>query len=92
VDDQYEENDNESRYQDTSKFNEELHLAALGDPANSRNAILATFRGYCSELFVYGKCSRKDSGCPLDHTSSGQERCIQSFALLTKRELSQHCL
>ena len=92
VDDQYEENDNESRYQDASEFNEELHLAALGDPANPRNAILATFRGYCSELFVYGKCSRKDSGCPLDHTSSGQERCIQSFALLTKRELSQHCL
>jgi hypothetical protein len=63
-------------------------LTAISDPTNARNAILATFRGYCSELFVFGKYSK--SGCTLDHTASGQERCIQSFALLTKRELIQH--
>ena len=58
--------------------------------STSRNAISAAFRGYCSEAFVYGKCSRRDSGCQMDHSTAAQERCILSFALLTKRELSQH--
>lgn len=54
------------------------------------NAIASTFRGYCSELFVFGKCSRRDTSCSLDHSSAGQERCIQSFTCLAKRELGQH--
>ena len=64
--------------------------AAMTDAPNARNAIAATYRGYCSELFVFGACHRRNSGCPLDHSSAGQERCIQSFALLTKRELTSH--
>ena len=65
-------------------------FAAITDNPSARNAIAATFRGYCSELFVYGKCNRRDHGCTLDHSSAGQERCIQSFNLLLKRELVAH--
>ena len=65
-------------------------INAQPSPLSYRNAISATFRGYCSELFVHGKCSRRDSGCHMDHSAAAQERCIQSFALLTKRELSKH--
>ena len=57
---------------------------------NFRSALGSTFRGFCSELFVFGKCSKKDSGCSFDHSSSGQEKCIQSFNLLAKRELLTH--
>ena len=64
--------------------------AAMTDAPSARNAIAATYRGYCSELFVFGTCHRRDSGCPLDHSAAGQERCIQSFTLLTKRELTSH--
>ena len=65
-------------------------FAAITDNPSARSAIAATFRGYCSELFVYGKCNRRDHGCTLDHSSAGQERCIQSFNLLMKRELVAH--
>ena len=65
-------------------------FAAMTDAPSARNAIAATYRGYCSELFVFGTCHRRDSGCPLDHSSAGQERCIQSFNLLAKRELTSH--
>ena len=65
-------------------------FAAITNNLSARNAIAATFRGYCSELFVYGKCNRRDHGCSLDHSSAGQERCIQSFNLLMKRELVAH--
>jgi hypothetical protein len=64
--------------------------AAMTDSPSARNAIAATYRGYCSELFVFGTCHRRDSGCPLDHSAAGQERCIQSFTLLAKRELTSH--
>ena len=60
------------------------------DNPSARGAIAATFRGYCSELFVYGKCNRRDHGCSLDHSSAGQERCIQSSNLLMRRELVAH--
>lgn len=65
-------------------------INSINASSTSRNAISAAFRGYCSEAFVYGKCSRRDSGCQMDHSTAAQERCILSFALLTKRELSQH--
>jgi hypothetical protein len=65
-------------------------FAAITDNPSARSAIAATFRGYCSELFVYGKCNRRDHGCSLDHSTAGQERCIQSFNLLMKRELVAH--
>jgi hypothetical protein len=65
-------------------------LIAITDTNSARSSISATFRGYCSELFVFGKCHRKDSGCLFDHSAAGQERCIQSFSLLAKRELSTH--
>ena len=60
------------------------------DQHRSRAAVSATFRGFCSEAFVYGKCTRHNSGCTFDHSAAGQERCIQSFTLLAKRELQQH--
>jgi hypothetical protein len=62
-------------------------LAAFQD-TGVRTSISATFRGFCSELFVFGKCNRSD--CTFDHSPSGQERCIQSFGLLFKRETVQH--
>jgi hypothetical protein len=65
-------------------------LTAITDTNNARSSISATFRGYCSELFVFGTCHRRDSGCSFDHSAAGQERCIQSFHLLAKRELSTH--
>jgi hypothetical protein len=65
-------------------------LAISTDQHRSRAAVSATFRGYCSEAFVYGKCTRQNSGCTFDHSAAGQERCIQSFTLLAKRELQQH--
>jgi hypothetical protein len=63
---------------------------ALSASPSYRTAISATFRGYCSELFVYGKCSKRDTGCTMDHSSAAQERCINSFVLLSKRELGMH--
>jgi hypothetical protein len=69
---------------------EDTLLAINSDLNRSRSAVSDTYRGYCSELFVYGKCLRQHSGCTFDHSSAGQERCIQSFSLLTKRELQQH--
>jgi hypothetical protein len=65
-------------------------LAISTDQHRSRSAVSATFRGFCSEAFVYGKCARQNSGCTFDHSAAGQERCIQSFTLLAKRELQQH--
>jgi hypothetical protein len=69
---------------------DESLLAINVDQHRSRSAVSATFRGYCSEAFVYGKCARQHSGCTFDHSAAGQERCIQSFSLLTKRELQLH--
>ena len=71
---------------------DETLLTALNtnNPSNSsRAAIAATFRGYCCELFVLGKCSQSKN-CPNDHSSAAQERCLQSFNLLSKRELTAH--
>ena len=62
-------------------------LIAMGD---TRSAIFSTYRGYCSELFVFGSCSKLQSGCKFDHSPAGLERCITSFTLLGKRELLQH--
>jgi hypothetical protein len=64
--------------------------AAMTDSPSARNAIAATYRGYCSELFVFCTSHRCDLGCPLDRSAAGQERCIQSFTLLVKRELTSH--
>jgi hypothetical protein len=69
---------------------DESLLAINVDQHRSRSAVSATFRGYCSEAFVYGKCARQHSGCTFDHSTAGQERCIQSFSLLAKRELQLH--
>ena len=65
-------------------------LSSIGDPNTFRSAIAATFRGFCMEKFVFGKCSKQDSACSFDHSSAGQEKCIQSFNLLSKRELLLH--
>ena len=87
------EQDHDNTYspsiQSPKNDNSNLMLLAVQQNPPS-NAIASTFRGYCSELFVFGKCSRRDTSCSLDHSSAGQERCIQSFTLLTKRELTQH--
>jgi hypothetical protein len=65
-------------------------LSSIGEPNTFRSAIAATFRGFCMEKFVFGKCSKQDLGCSFDHSSAGQEKCIQSFNLLSKRELLLH--
>ena len=65
-------------------------LSSIGEPNTFRSAIAATFRGFCMEKFVFGKCSKQDSDCSFDHSSAGQEKCIQSFNLLSKRELLLH--
>ena len=69
---------------------DESLLAINVDQHRSRSAVSATFRGYCSEAFVYGKCARQHSGCTFDHSTAGQERCIQFLSLITKRELQLH--
>ena len=46
--------------------------------------------GYFSELFVFGSCSKLQSGCKFDHSPAGLERCTTSFTLLGKRQLLQH--
>ena len=74
----------------TQKKTPTLLTRAINATQSYRTAISAAFRGYCSEVFVYGKCSRRDSGCTMDHSSAAQELCIKSFFLLSKRELSQH--
>jgi hypothetical protein len=81
---------NDSNTPDTIYHEADTLLAINSDLNRSRSAVSDTYRGYCSELFVYGKCSRQHSGCTFDHSAAGQERCIQSFSLLTKRELQQH--
>lgn len=80
----------DSNTHDTICHEEDTLLAINSDLNRSRSAVSDTYRGYCSELFVYGKCSRQHSGCTFDHSAASQERCIQSFSLLTKRELQQH--
>lgn len=70
---------------------DESLLSALTTNNPSRAAIAATFRGYCCELFVFGKCSQAKN-CPNDHSSAAQERCLQSFNLLSKREIAAHGL
>ena len=74
----------------TSKHNQNDTTLLTMQQTLPPNAIASTFRGYCSELFVFGKCSRRDTNCLLDHSTAGQERCIQSFNFLAKRELTQH--
>jgi hypothetical protein len=85
----YSEDDNYN-IDTTSNSNTVASYCALSASQSFRTAISATFRGYCSELFVYGKCSKKDTGCAMDHSSAAQERCINSFVLLSKRELGMH--
>jgi hypothetical protein len=63
---------------------------AVADVSLFRSAIAATFRGYCCELFVFGTCTKRNSGCTYDHSAAGQEMCINSFVLLSKRELTAH--
>ena len=65
-------------------------LNAVADVNSFRSAIASTFRGYCCEYFVFGTCPKRYSGCSYDHSAAGQEMCIQSFVLLSKRELSLH--
>ena len=68
-------------------------LSAIATPDtrnNVRQAIAATYQGYCSELFVLGTCPRQNNNCPFDHSAPALERCIRSFTLLSKRELQLH--
>ena len=77
----------EESYDDTD--NDDTVLLAV-QQTTTPNAIASTYRGYCSDLFVFGNCPRRETSCSLDHSAAGQERCIQSFHLLAKRELGQH--
>lgn len=78
----------------TTTFEEEVHedalFAIVEDLPGPRVAVALAFRGYCSELFVTGKCPRRDTTCTYDHSAAGQERCIQSFSCLSKRDLNAH--
>ena len=65
-------------------------LNATAEVNPFRSAIAATFRGYCCEQFVFDSCSRRNSGGTYDHSAAGQEICINSFVLLSKRELTAH--
>ena len=73
---------------DDAVSNDESSFAAV-EETGPRASVALTFRCYCSETFVTGKCSRRDT-CSYDHSAAGQERCIQSFTLLVKRELGEH--
>ena len=76
---------------DDQSTNDDLCALTLTDTRNNvRQAIAATYQGYCSELFVLGVCPRKQSGCPFDHSAPALEKCIRSFTLLSKRELHLH--
>jgi hypothetical protein len=79
--------DNEEAYDDTN-HDDTVLLAA--QQTTVPNAVASTYRGYCGDLFVFGNCPRRETSCILDHSAAGQERCIQSFHLLAKRELGQH--
>jgi hypothetical protein len=65
-------------------------LAATADPLTARGAIVSAFRGFCSELYVNGNCSRRTSGCNFDHSPEGLARCTTSFQLLASRNLKDH--
>ena len=69
------------------KTHYEPTLISMGD---IRSAIFLTYRGYCSELFVFGSCSKLQSGCKFDHSAATLELCIKSFTLLSKRDLLQY--
>jgi hypothetical protein len=71
-------------------IDDEALFATVEDYTGQKTAVALAFRGYCSELFVTGKCPRRDTNCPYDHSAAGQERCIQSFSCLAKRELNVH--
>jgi hypothetical protein len=85
----YSEEYDSTNYIDT-KRKDNYSLQAITEPITFRSAMAATFRGYCSELFVFGKCSKRDATCSFDHSAAGQERCIESFTLLAKRETLRH--
>jgi hypothetical protein len=63
-------------------------LNIMSSNSASQVAIAATFRGYCCELFVLGKCSKPN--CTNDHSAAAQERCIMSFSHLARRDLGAH--
>jgi hypothetical protein len=57
--------------------------------ASPRESSMASiFRGYCAKKFITGRCG--DDGCKFSHDAAGQELCIQSFYLLSKRQLDEH--
>jgi hypothetical protein len=88
----------EECYDDTPDFSQiysqkdttPTSINAMSEPNTFRSTISATFRGFCSELFVFGHCSKLHSECSYDHSSAGLEMCIKSFSLLSKRELMTH--
>ena len=57
-----------------------------------RSAIFSTYRGYCSELFVFGSCSKLQSGYKFDHSAATLELCINSFTLVSKRSATTYLL
>jgi hypothetical protein len=75
---------------DAGSFYSPDTLAAFTDPLTARGAIVSAFRGYCSELYVNGNCSRRTSGCNFDHSPEGLARCTTSFQLLAARNLKDH--
>ena len=77
-------------YFDSSDNFEYLNPQLNALQESSYSSISAVLRGYCSSHFVFGECSKRLTGCSFDHSASGLERCIQSFTLLSKRELDRH--
>ena len=66
------------------------HEPTLSSMGDVRSAIFSTYRRYCSELIVFGSCSKLQSGCKFDHSAATLELCIKSFTLLSKGDLLQH--
>ena len=87
------DNDYFEEYEDPQQYPENnqpdtVPQYSLTSIERSQNAIASTFRGFCCDHFVFGKCTKKD--CIFDHSSKGQEMCQQSFHLLAKRNLTEH--
>jgi hypothetical protein len=79
-----------SQHSDASEVIHDLDSNLSAVLTNSRGAIAATFKGYCCDLFVFGKCPRLKDGCTFDHSAAGQEICQKSFTLLASRQLDLH--
>ena len=74
------------------------HDYSLTNMDSTRNAIASTFRSFCCEHFVFGKCLKKDSTCNCDKQryyldlaksrgrigSIASQQCLYQLSILCK--------